>query len=849
MARYGSNGNGFATEYENPFTDVAFAKKEELESESTPYLESRFVTEVVSPFTQTFELPALQTTSPIAGEFVNFMGELHDSEFHEALYEMAAELEEIMNSKVSDEIALGDRLVPFAKQSTDQYFTTFTRETDKLIDTAINHFSGGNLSDQSESEVERFFETLEFNHPQFSPAQEHLFGGLFDKIKNVVKKGVDLARKGIAVVGKILPVNLILGRLKAFINPLLQKVLKFAIGKLPQALQPYAQTLAKKFLNLEVPGIVSMSGYEMPTTTNLEAIQTELDSHIAQLVFSDTTSKAQDLLSNYEQSDATLQREEEYESGGAQIQSVTEAREHFIQELKDLRDGESPQPAIERFLPALIPVAKIALSIVGREKVVNFLAGLIAKLIGSYVPADVSTPLARSIVDIGMSAIGLEVSEMSQPDLGHEAIANTIEQTVQRLAAVDEATFNNERDLVAEVLNAFEIAAAENFPAQYIRSELRPASGSAVWVLKPRKKRKHLYKKYTRVFTVTIDPNSAKEITTWRDLPLANFLKDKLSLDPSKPIQAKVHLFQAIHGTRLSDISAHEHVMNIGGKQPRAWVQLLPLTKKTASLLLKEPGLGVDVADEFTKKRTHISKGQRFYFLEISGARLRVPPIDHRNHRHQQAGGQEQTMPGQSADVQAVINFVKSEILINYFFSEEEAKSVVEKLNKNDYTGVAQTISQSVKTILNGMLSKNVTDKVKIIHESFPELFLENYAPEGEEFSFGDVAKTAGKWALNAGKGLLTDIIKKLVEKISGSAYQEVLGYFKARANEFKQAQAEPQDGVTIQISWKNIPGMSAIGTVINAVKGNLSIGNLGDLSLPSLPKPEITISAGKKFE
>jgi hypothetical protein len=290
--------------------------------------------------------------------------------------------------------------------------------------------------------------------------------------------------------------------------------------------------------------------------------------------------------------------------------------------------------------------------------------------------------------------------------------------------------------------------------------------------------------------------------------------------------------------------------MNIGGKHPKAWVQLHPLTQKAASLLLKEPGLGKDVAEEFTKKRTHIAVGQRFYFLEINGARLRIPAVDHRNHRHQQGGGQEQTMPGQSADVQAVVNFVKSEILINYYFSEEEAKSVVEKLNKNDYPGVAQTISQSVKSLLNGILSKNVTDKVKIIHESFPELYLENYASEaGEYFSFGDVVKTAGKWAMNAGKGLLTNIIQKLIENISGSAYQEVLNYFKARANEFKQAQAEPQDGVTIQISWKNIPGMSAIGAVINAVKGNLPVGNLGDLSLPSLPKPEVMISAGKKFE
>jgi hypothetical protein len=289
--------------------------------------------------------------------------------------------------------------------------------------------------------------------------------------------------------------------------------------------------------------------------------------------------------------------------------------------------------------------------------------------------------------------------------------------------------------------------------------------------------------------------------------------------------------------------------MNMGGKLPKAWVQIHPLTKKAASLLIKEPGLGKDFSEEFTSKRNKTAVGQRFYFLEIPGARLRVPPVDHRSHRHQQAGGPEQPLPSQSGDVQAVINFVKSEILINYYFSEEEARTVVEKLNKNDVPGVAQSITQALKNTLNTMLLKNVSNKVKIIHETFPELYLENYPDQPEHFSFGGYAKKVGGWALNAGKGLMTKIIEKLTEKLSGSAYQEILNFLKARANELKQAQAEPQDGVTIQISWKNITGLSALRSVISSIKGNLSIPNLGDLAVPGLPTPEIQIKADKKFE
>ena len=80
-------------------------------------------------------------------------------------------------------------------------------------------------------------------------------------------------------------------------------------------------------------------------------------------------------------------------------------------------------------------------------------------------------------------------------------------------------------------------------------------------------------------------------------------------------------------------------------------------------------------------------------------------------------------------------------------------------------------------------------------------------------------------------------------------AYIAVVNFFKARAAEFKTAQAQPQDGVTIKIIWKNVSGMSTIRSIINAIKGKLSVGNLSELSLPNFPVPEIKIKADKKFD
>ena len=125
-----------------------------------------------------------------------------------------------------------------------------------------------------------------------------------------------------------------------------------------------------------------------------------------------------------------------------------------------------------------------------------------------------------------------------------------------------------------------------------------------------------MYKKFTKVFNVTIDPQSAQSVKSFRDLPLANFLKDKLSLDPTKPIQAKVHLYETIPGTKLSKISKFENVPGFNRSQPFAWVQLHPLTKEAASLLLKEPGLGKDVPAKLTAKRHRQASDKDFITLK-----------------------------------------------------------------------------------------------------------------------------------------------------------------------------------------------------------------------------------------
>ncbi len=850
MNNFATNGiQSELAEYETPFADISLTREEPSQSESTDNYYSNFLPQFGSPFLQTYEAPdAGSATSPHAGEFVQFLGELDDSEFSNNLYELAAELEDTWSSRISNEIAMGERFVPFATQQAAEYFRPFIKASEGMIDRVSQQFSGNNLADHSESEVERFFNDMEFNHPEFSPAQEQLFGSFWNKVKSTVKKGIDLAKKGVTVLGKFLPINIILDKLKGLIRPLLEKVLKFAIGKLPKNLQEHAQALANKYLNLDTPvnagANAGSEGDNKPTTGDLNAVQTELDNHIASLVFSPNESDADNFVMNYESSSDAVERNNNYETGGLNLPSLDVARQQFINELKDLQAGETPAPAIERFLPAAIyalrPLLKPALALIGRQKVINFLAGLLAKLIGKYVPENVAKPLAASIIDTGMTAIGFETFEIDKPDVACETFANTIQETIQNLGDLDEATLNDNEALTMNLLEAFETAAADNFPSQYIREDLRPTMSNEVWALKPRNGRRHMYKKYSRVFNVVIAPQTAKTITTFRDIPLANFLRDKLGLDPTKPIHAKVHLFEAVNGTKLTDISHHENLPGLGPTHPHSSKQLHPLTTQASALLLHEPVLGKDFPKKYTTSRITISVGQRFYYLEINGVRLRMSngivyvPTNAAGIRPQN------NRPAQSGDIRGTINFVKSEIHFIYYFSEEEAKSVVEKLNQNDFIAAATIIRYAVREVLRGILLQNITNKVKIIHEAFPEMYLENYFDHDQP----EPGASTG-----AGKNLLTGLVNQLIERFSGLAYHEIRDYLKARAGEFKQAQAQPEDGVTIKLSWMNVPGMATIKTIITAIRGNLPVGNIAQLKLPVIAKPEIKISAGKHFD
>lgn len=874
---YNENEAELAT-YETPFAD---SRNEFSESREQQFQETFSISEFETPFSQSFEFSQEKTQNPLANDYVSLLAELNDHEFEKSVYEMVTEMEDNFSSESpynNETISnyTNENISYYTQQQVQEYFQPLVSETNKMLDEAMGKFSGNNLADINETEIERFFTELEINQGEMPLSQEEFFKKLARKIKSVVKSGINLAKKGVNFVGSKL-LGPLLGKLKKIIWPLLTRVLKYAAGKIPLALRPYAVTLAKKFLNLDISETASYENnfefsnelnyeydreadheadheFEMPSTGNISEIQTEFDHQIANLVFAETEAEAETMISNYTSVGENFSGEM-YETGAQGENSIEAAKKQFIQELQNLREGESPAPAIERFLPAIYPIVKGVITIIGRQRVINFLAGLLSKLVEKWVPANISKPLAASIIDIGARAFGFETNEAEKSYIAYEAIANTIQETVQNLTGLNETLANEHETATAQVLEAFERAAANNFPAQYIKSGLRPSISNGLWISRPRRGQRPYYKKYTKIFDVTLDPQIVRNIRSFRGLPLANFLRDKLGLDPDKPIQAKVHLYELIEGSMLSRISRVEKVYGLNG-QSGSWIQFHPLSKHAAGLLLKEPGLGRNFSRKFTRDRHYNAVGQRFFYLEIPGSRIRFNPCTCPKHLpalqsgipltgRSFSGSGFRTSSGKharSSDIQVVINFIKSEIRFNYYFSEEDAKSIVEKLNRNDFIGAAISIRGSLRNVLHSILVRNIGNKVKIIHEMVPELYLENIAAEYQQESVGAIA-------LNAGKAVLGKIIDKLIDRLINLAIKGVVNYFKARAAEFKQAQGTQHDGVTMKIIWINIPGMSGIRAVINAIRGKLSIGNLSDLVLPNIPTPEIVILAGKKFD
>ena len=348
-------------------------------------------------------------------------------------------------------------------------------------------------------------------------------GASSKKVGSFAKKAIDVAKKGVTLIPGI---GAMIRKLKALVRPLLDRVLKMALDKLPPQLRPVAKQLAQRLLGKVASEATEDEDFAAPAVPDVGSIQQQFDLDVATLLFAEETE--QEVI-------VTEAMYEAERTDGAPIAELHDARARFVDELER---GVDPQEALENFIPAVmavLPIARTVIGVIGRQRVVSFLAGFLAKMIGKYVPAEQSKQLSQAIVDTGLRLMSLEApTETEVQGLAPAALAGTVEDTVRRLCEADEATLEHPATLEVATTIAFQEAAAENFPPQLIVPELHESTAGGTWVSMPMKGRKY-YKKYTRVFDVQITPQMAESLRTFGGTTIAAFLKDKLGI--AAPVQ------------------------------------------------------------------------------------------------------------------------------------------------------------------------------------------------------------------------------------------------------------------------------------------------------------------------
>ncbi len=209
------------------------------------------------------------------------------------------------------------------------------------------------------------------------------------------------------------------------------------------------------------------------------------------------------------------------------------------------------------------------------------------------VGADAAKALSPPLVDVGLSALGLEAPGAMEATLGGEALASTVEETVNHVLELPAEAFEDTLRMEAEIQEAFAEAAARNIPAEHLRPDLpqiETAGERGVWVLMPRAARPRFrYKKYSRVLLVPITRQIARAIATADGGTVEAVLLDRGVT--SWPVNAEVHLYETLpNATHLGHIAQFEGEAT--SSLSETLTDLHPLTPEAAAMLVREPGLG-----------------------------------------------------------------------------------------------------------------------------------------------------------------------------------------------------------------------------------------------------------------
>jgi hypothetical protein len=777
-----------------PFLDFQSFQTEVAEA---PEPEVRALLSSRSPFISVYELVEGENAydDPLREAYATIVNELHDEEFDEALFELQTHARALHDNHL---FSGASRIE--ADRALTQHFSQLIRESEAMVDAMAHEFGTRDQNEILQSELEGFQDRYA-SSVTLDPEFENFFGKVFKKVSGVVRKVASKALGGITKLG----LRPVLDRIKRLLKPLLNKVLQKAIGKLPVAVQPAAQMLARKLgfaapaaaptepaadtaiadagANSAIEAASAPDAVGSPVQPSAGddpgALQQEFDEQIAQMML------AQDEV-ELDMEVAQIRTSAESATVPA-FAELDDAREQFIQELEGLKEGESAEPYIQNFLPAVLPALRIGIRLIGRPRVVKFLAQLLARMITKLVGPAAAPALSQAMVDAGLKLLNLEMSEQEKSGLAASAVAATVEETVNRVASLPEHILDNQELFEAFALEAFEQAAASNLPPVLSDETYRQRPGlleagvNAGWVLMPLRGRKR-YKKCSRTFKVRISPHMAEEVEGFEGEPLSEYFQDQLGMPEGDEVQAEVHLYETLPGTTAADIARGETATpGLGAADEATVSQLQPLTRQAASVLLGRPGLGREL---LVGAGSHnLAAGQRLFHMAIPGKRPLTALADN-NRPHLR----------QRSHINATLDGPKDQISVCVYLSESRAQKLATRLRQQATAGsVAVGFNKFLADRIGPILRGARPRRLRIVHAGM----------------------RPGQNAAAAMSNLPRLVPQAFVAKMHEWLMHGFTEFMKTQTQKFLAATEDPADGVSLNFTIESPPGLKELGQAL----------------------------------
>ena len=707
------------------------------------------------------------TQHPERVAFMELLDELYDDEFDHLLSELAEEA----YSSYETATPMGETNGAAGRDPEGfmrAYLAPLQTEAERIIDQADQALAGQDLASLSEGELDGLLETVDVPEASMSPLFEQFLGGLVKKIKKTAQKAWSAAK---SVASKLMPINLILGHVKKLVRPMLERVLKYALNKLPPTIRPIAASLAKRLMGeTPITQTESAAAGGVPATADVGLIQEAFDTGIVSALMAGDSIEGEV---------AMAESESAQDPDSNAVAELEHARSAFIREINDLPAGGDPSPAVERFLPAVLPFVRMGISVIGRPRVVNFIAGQLGLLIQKYVGRDQSVVLSRAIADAGLRMLTLEAPEEDAAETAGAAMAATIEDTVRELGQLDESEFADEELLGASTVAAFTKAAGVNFPSSLLKPAARRTVMNGLWAFGKRRSG-GAYKKYSRRLGTRITPWLASRLPAADGATLSEFLQEHYEADGD--VEATAHLYEAVPGTRLAHVAAAE-ADDIG--QEASDLEFHPLTREAASTLFAEPGLAADGAGEAADDPLTPEVGDRFYFLEVKAPRRAALAVTGR--------GRVRRRPTQ---VRIALHPATSRLTVRMYLSERRAQEFAARVNRGGGGPIAGELAALATGLIDRVLAGGTPRRLRL-------------GPGG---SFGPSRHRALRQRLVQ----MSSVIKpmQLGGKISGWLSGAMSGS-PSFAADFAKAAGDQRTGLTIVAEMNGVQGLAALADLL----------------------------------